>query len=336
MISFERINSFFMRLRSYDPVYVAIEFALIWLVVFAVFRFLKGTRAAGAAKGLLLLSIVVAVLSRVVGGPDVFQRLAVLYDRLLALVAIALIVIFQPELRRALVRLGETPFIRATPKDVAHITEQIADACKYLSRNKFGAIMLVERTVGLKGLTEGGTILNADLTSRLLQTIFFPGSALHDLAVVIKGRTIFAAGVQLPLAQPEEMPDQELGSRHRAAVGVSKECDAIVVVVSEETGFIRVAERGRLSIPMSVDDLRILLRSRMGRKVRIATNINRASSTPENPGDSNAGGDSTAAGQTAVGIEHPAMDSLSGDAFSDSGAAGDSAVSKSEHSSKVG
>jgi diadenylate cyclase len=330
------MNSFLLRLQSYDWRYVAIEFALIWIVVYAVFRFLKGTRAAGAAKGLLLLSIVVAVLSRVIGGPDVFQRLAVLYDRLLALVAIALIVIFQPELRRALVRLGEAPFMKATPKDVAHITDQIADACKYLSRNKFGAIMLVERTVGLKGLTEGGTILNADLTSRLLQTIFFPGSALHDLAVVIKGRTVFAAGVQLPLAQPEEMPDQELGSRHRAAVGVSKECDAIVVVVSEETGFIRVAERGRLSIPLSIDDLRILLRSRLGRKVRIATVARQTAAQPDNANDSNSAGDSTAAGQTALGLDARAMDSLAGDVFSDSGAAGETSASSTEQSSKAG
>ena len=200
MVSFERINSFLMRIQSYDWVYVAIEYALIWIIVYSVVRFLRGTRAAGAAKGLLLLTIVVAILSRVIGGPDIFQRLAVLYDRLLALVAIALIVIFQPELRRALVRLGEAPFMKASPKDVAYITDQVAEACKYLSRNKFGAIMLIERPVGLKGLTEGGTILNADLTSRLLQTIFFPGSALHDLAVVIKGKAIHAAGDQRLLA----------------------------------------------------------------------------------------------------------------------------------------
>lgn len=340
MVSFERINSFLMRVQSYDWVYVAIEYALIWIIVYSVVRFLRGTRAAGAAKGLLLLTVVVAILSRVIGGPDIFQRLAVLYDRLLALVAIALVVIFQPELRRALVRLGEAPFMKASPKDVAYITDQVAEACKYLSRNKFGAIMLIERTVGLKGLTEGGTILNADLTSRLLQTIFFPGSALHDLAVVIKGKTIHSAGVQLPLAQPEEMPDEDLGSRHRAAVGVSKECDGIVVVVSEETGFIRVAERGRLSIPMSVDDLRVLLRSRLGKKVRIATPAARQSVGPS-PSSDTAGtpSESSLNGQTAMGMDHRSMDSLAGEGFSDgngSSAADASGAATVNRSSKVG
>lgn len=338
MISFERINSFLLRLQSYDWRFVAIEYVLIWLVVFGVFRFLKGTRAAGAAKGLLFLAIVVAVLSRVIGGPDVFQRLAVLYDRLLALVAIALIVIFQPELRRALVRLGETPFIKASPKDVAYITDEVADACKQLSRNKFGAIMVLERTVGLKGLTEGGTVLNADLTSRLLQTIFFPGSALHDLAVVIQGRTVYAAGVQLPLAQPEDMPDQELGSRHRAAVGVSDECDAIVVIVSEETGYIRVAERGRLSIPMSTDDLKILLRSRLGRKVRLSTKPgSKGSAAPADRSDETASpNDSNASGNTAIGLDAQPMDSLAGVAFSDStGASDSSAPAETSRTSKT-
>lgn len=324
MISFDRINSFLLRLQSYDRVYVAIEFALIWIVVYAVFRFLKGTRAAGAAKGLLFLAIVIAVLSRVIGGPDVFQRLAVLYDRLLALVAIALIVIFQPELRRALVRLGETPFMKASPKEVALITDEISDACKHLARNKFGAIMVLERAVGLKGLTEGGTVLNADLTSRLLQTIFFPGSALHDLAVVVKGRTIHAAGVQLPLAQPEDMPDQELGSRHRAGVGVSRECDAIVVIVSEETGYIRVAERGRLSIPMSVDDLKILLRSRLGKKIRVASKSSSPASAASSAGETASPGDTAAPDQSSMDLHAGSLDTVAGNPFSDSNGASDS------------
>jgi hypothetical protein len=105
--------------------------------------------------------------------------------------------------------------------------------------------------------------MNAELTSRLLQTIFFPGSALHDLAVVVKGKRIAAAGVQLPLAEPEDMPDKRLGSRHRAAVGLSRECDALVVVVSEESGKIRLAERGRLTVVESVDQLDRELMSRL-------------------------------------------------------------------------
>jgi diadenylate cyclase len=183
-------------------------------------------------------------------------------------VAVALVVIFQPELRRALVRLGETPFFRSTPKDIAYVAGEIVGAVGYLSRSKFGAIIALERTIGLTGLVEGGTPLNAELTGRLLQTIFFPGSALHDLAVIVKGRMIAAAGVQLPLAEPAEMPDPTLGSRHRAAVGLSKECDAVVIVVSEETGSIRIAERGRLSEPLTLEELRRQIEERLTRSLR--------------------------------------------------------------------
>ncbi|MCK6477474.1 MAG: DNA integrity scanning protein DisA nucleotide-binding domain protein, partial [Phycisphaerales bacterium] len=112
----------------------------------------------------------------------------------------------------------------------------------YLSRARFGGLIVIERSVGVSGLIEGGTVINAELSSRLLQTIFFPGSALHDLAVIVKGRRVHAAGVQLPLADPTDMPDPRLGSRHRAAIGLSKECDALIVVISEETGSVRIAE----------------------------------------------------------------------------------------------
>jgi diadenylate cyclase len=261
----DRLQSFFDRLSTYPVWQVLLELLVIWIVVYVVFRFVQGTRAAGALKGLLVLLIVVTVLSRVFGGTGSFQRLGLLYDRFLALVAISLVVIFQPELRRALVRLGETPFFRTTPKDIRFIADEIATAATYLSKAKFGAIIVVERSVGLSGLVDGGTLLNAELTSRLLQTIFFPGSALHDLAVIVKGRSIHAAGVQLPLAEPGEMPDPTLGSRHRAAVGLSRECDALVVVVSEETGACRIAERGKLSTRMTAAELRTELEARLGR-----------------------------------------------------------------------
>lgn len=174
-----------------------------------------------------------------------------------------LLVIFQPELRRALIRLGESPFFRASPANIASAVDALVDACAYFAKSRFGAIMVIEREVRLEGVVEGGTVLGAELSSRLLQTIFFPGTALHDLAVVIKGNVIHAAGVQLPLADPADMPDPRLGSRHRAAVGLTKETDALVVVVSEETGEIRIAERGRLSPPMDAEGLRAELTHRL-------------------------------------------------------------------------
>lgn len=249
-MSFERLHSLFSRLTSYPMWEVGIELALIALVVWAVLRFVRGTRAAGALKGMFVVLAAVTITARIIGGGETFQRLGYLYDRFLAIFAIALVVIFQPELRRALIRLGENPFFRSNSPEIAVAADAIAEACTYLSKSRFGAIIVIQRDIPLRGIVEGGTILGAELSSRLLQTIFFPGSALHDLAVIVKGNVIHAAGVQLPLAEPADMPDPRLGSRHRAAVGLSKECDALVVVVSEESGAIRLAERGRLSDPI--------------------------------------------------------------------------------------
>lgn len=266
----DRLNSLFLRLGDYSKGEVALELFIIGVAVYAVLRFVQGTRAAGALKGLFFLLIVATIASRVLGSSNSFQRLGLLYDRFLALFAVALVVIFQPELRRALVRLGETPFLRGTPKDIKHIVDQISTAAAYLTRAKFGAIIAIERQIGLAGLIEGGTVLNAELSSRLLQTIFFPGSALHDLAAIVRGRQLFAAGVQLPLAEAADMPEEGLGSRHRAAVGLSQECDAIVIVVSEETGSIRIAERGRLSERYTAAEFRVELERRLTTSMRKA------------------------------------------------------------------
>ncbi len=255
MIPFDRIQALFQRLASYPLLEVLIELALIWIVVFLIVRFVRGTRAAGALKGLILILVIATILARLLGQGQSFQRITFLFDRVLAIAAVGLLIIFQPELRRALVRLGETPFFRGTSSEIANVVEPIVEACAYLSRSKFGALIVIERQVGLSGIVEGGTEINSGISAALLQTIFFPGTALHDLAVVVQGNQIKAAGVQLPLADPIDMPDRKLGSRHRAAVGLSKECDAIVVVVSEETGQIRIAERGRLVGDYSPEEL---------------------------------------------------------------------------------
>lgn len=263
MFRFERIEGLLNRLATYSPVEVAIELILLWLVVYVVVRFVRGTRATPALKGLLVIIIGATVVAWLLRQTDSFQRLGWLYDRFLTFAALGLLVIFQPELRRALVRLGETPFFRQSAGELAGVVDSIVSACTYLSKSKFGAIIVLQRQVGLRGLVEAGTPLNAKVSAELLQTIFFPGTALHDLAVVINGDTIQAAGVQLPLADPDEMPETRLGSRHRAAVGVTKEYDALVIVVSEETGQIRLAERGRLSAPMKIEEVRAELLRRL-------------------------------------------------------------------------
>lgn len=281
----ERFNDLLNRLASYPPWEVAAELAVIWLVVWAIVRFLEGTRAVGALKGLLMVLLIGTLVTRVLGsGGESFQRLTYLYDRALALVAVALIVIFQPELRRGLIRLGEAPLFRSSRFQQSHVVSAIASAADYLAKARFGAIIVIERQIGLRGMTEGGTVLDAEVSDRLLRSIFFPGSALHDLAVLIRGSRIVAAGVQLPLAEPSDMPDPGLGSRHRAAIGVTKDSDAIVVVVSEESGHVRLAERGQLSEPLSGEELVMELNRRIGRPAETQTQV-RASDRDDASGE---------------------------------------------------
>ncbi len=270
MFPFERLSDLVDRLATYVWWEVALELIFIWIFVYAVARFVQGTRAAGALKGVLVLFLLLTLGAKILAGSDAFPRIGFLFEKVLGVIALGLIVIFQPELRRAVMKLGETSLgFRGTPSEIAAIAKELSDAAGYLSKARFGAIMVVQRQEGTKALLDsgGGTLMNAQLSSRLLQTIFFPGSALHDLAVLIRGQQIVAAGVQLPLADPSEMPDPSLGSRHRAALGVSKEQDVVVVVVSEETGAVRIAERGRLSQPMTPAALRIELAKRLGKAV---------------------------------------------------------------------
>ena len=265
MGSSERLNDLLNRLGSYSWWEVAVEIILIWFVVFAVFRFVQGTRAARALKGLLFILIIGTLFVRFLGN-DAFERIVYLYDRMLAVIAIALVVIFQPELRRALIRLGETRLFQSDYQGASRIAGEVAPACAFLSKARFGAIIVIERRVGLKALIEGGTQLNATITAALIQTIFHPGSALHDLAVVIRGDRIQSAGVQLPMAGPSEVKDASFGSRHRAAIGVSKDTDALVIVVSEESGLIRIAQRGVLSSPIEPNDLERVIREELGHR----------------------------------------------------------------------
>ncbi len=251
----DRLNPLLDRLQAYPWWQVAIELAVIGIATWAVVRFVQSTRAAAALKGFLLLLLIGALTVRIVGERDMLERLTFLYGHFLTFSALALVVVFQPELRRGLIRLGETVVFRRTPQPVVVVVEAIVEAAAYLAKAKFGGLIVIERETPLKALAEGGTMLHAAVSSRLIQTLFFPGTALHDLAVVVRGGEILAAGVQLPLAEPSAMPDPALGSRHRAAVGLTQECDALVVVISEETGAISLAENGKLTRGLDRDEL---------------------------------------------------------------------------------
>ena len=265
----ERFVQLLTRLRGYNPIEVAIELAIIWIVVYLVFRFLRGTRAARMFKGLGVVLIMTSLLILVLARENAFQRIQFLYKGFLGFAAIAMVVIFQPELRRALVRLGEAKLFRSAGAAMDPVIDQIIVAVTYMAKNKIGALIAIERDVLLGGIIEVGTRLNAEVSAELLQTIFWPGSALHDMGVVSRDNKIIAAGVQFPLAEGGDIA-QELGSRHRAALGLSQEVDCLVIVVSEETGAISLAERGQLVRKLSPDALRGMLKRGLKQTVQPA------------------------------------------------------------------
>ncbi|MHC4809031.1 MAG: diadenylate cyclase [Planctomycetota bacterium] len=244
-----------LQLVRSEPWLVATEVAVIWLMVWLAYRFLRGTRGGGAIKGFAVLLVLGTFLIRVIGqGSEFFERLSFLYGQFLGLAAIMLIVVFQPELRQAMIRLGHAWSFDRRRGEARSTATTIGEACDYLSRAKFGAIIAIERRTRLSGLAETGIELDALASPRLLQSIFYPNSPLHDLGVVIRGDRIAAASVQFPLAEEGVLPP-EFGARHRAAVGLTLECDAIVVVVSEERGTVSVVERGQIEGPFDRETL---------------------------------------------------------------------------------
>jgi len=252
----DRIDQILRRLSDYPWWEVVIEVAILWVIVYAVYRFVRGTRAAGALKGLLLLLIGGTILVRLISQGDLFSRLAVLWDTFLGFAALALVVTFQPELRRALIHLGEAPIFRTSRTDVRPVIDAMCSAATFLSKSKFGAIIAIERNVGFRDVIETGKALNADVSAHMLNTIFWPNSPLHDMGVVVRGSKVIAAGVQFPLADPSDLPEEGLGTRHRAAVGLARVTDAIIVIVSEETGGIGLADGRELLLRLTPEQFR--------------------------------------------------------------------------------
>ena len=215
-------------------------------------------------KGIALVLIGLYLLVLLGGNLLGLDQLVFLYREFLGGVVLAIIVVFQPELRRALMRLGETRLFRNWSEQISDDIEQLVESATFLSRRKIGGLIAIEREVGLCGISDTGTRINADLSADLLDTIFWPNSPLHDLGVVVSQGRIAYAGVQFPLAESGEL-ERELGARHRAAVGMSQESDAVVIVVSEETGDISIAESGKLIRKLTPEGLRGLLNELLGK-----------------------------------------------------------------------
>ena len=231
-----------------------VEILVVAYVIYALLRFLVGTRALQIVFGLLALAgIYVAALLLKLTMIPYLLGIGFTYAPFAALV------VFQPELRQALARLGQTRVFRwfAVPGSSAAAAE-IADALARLSAARTGAIVAVEQGARLDEYLESGKALQATVSADLLAAIFTPSSPLHDGAVVVRGDQIVAAGCILPLTQSSRL-DRSLGTRHRAALGLSEETDALVLVVSEETATVSVARRGRLERNLSPEQVRKLL-----------------------------------------------------------------------------
>lgn len=229
---------------------------LLWVV--------QGTRASSLIRGIVTLFVLLFVLGSALELRTLNVILASIYPALI----VAIPVIFQPELRRAFEQLGHAgswirnPFPAQEEQASEQMIDEVVRAAHQLSRLRYGALMVIERETGLQDFVDKGVQLNADISRQLLINIFFPNSPLHDAAVVIGDNRIMAASVVLPLTDNISASSQ-LGTRHRAAIGVTEESDALAVVVSEETGQMSVAHSGRLIRNLDQDRLRRVLRTLM-------------------------------------------------------------------------
>ena len=236
----------------------AVDILLVALVFYALFRLFQGTQAVALLRGVLVLAVIfLLAASRLTAFGWLLRKSSLV-------IMVAIPVIFQPELRRALERLGRSAPIlmsrgsrETTAQQVIH---EIVLAVETLARERTGALIVLEGDTGLEEYIESGERINAVVTARLLLTIFFPGTSLHDGAAIVRGDRIAAAGCVLPLTQ-RELADSSLGTRHRAAVGITEQNDAIAVVVSEETGIISVARGGRIARRLDGQRLRTLLQA---------------------------------------------------------------------------
>ena len=217
-----------------------IEVAILWFVIYRLLAFIKGTRAVQVLRGIVVI-IIIFFLTQKLG----FDVINWIFTKLFALSVIAFLIIFQPELRSGLARIGrEKVFGRIITEE--RVMEEVAKSASMLSKKKIGMILAIQREVNLEPYTESGVTIDSVVTSELLNTIFMPNTPLHDGGVIIHGDRIIAAGCLFPLTQSPDV-SKLLGTRHRAAIGLSEETDAICVVVSEETGAVSVANAGKLT-----------------------------------------------------------------------------------------
>lgn len=245
-----------------------LDMIILAIFLYGLIKLVRETRAQQLVKGIIFLLILLFILKQF----D-FKAMSLLSDTFSNVGIIALIIMFQPELRRVLEKVGRTRMVKSiafniesnmeTSFAIMNSIDQTTLACEKLSRTATGALIVIERETKLGEQIDTGTVLNALPSAELFGNIFFPNTPLHDGAVIMRDGRIVAAGCFLPKPQKEELISKELGSRHRAAIGMSEISDAITIIVSEETGIISVAENGVLTRGFSKDSLSKLLHERL-------------------------------------------------------------------------
>jgi diadenylate cyclase len=232
-----------------------LEVAILSVGIYYCFNFVRGTRGAPVVYGFILLLLSLTVLSVVLQ----LEVLSWLLRSFVAFAAVSVLIIFQPELRRILAELGAHPLF-ATSHEQRENIEVIIQTVERLSEVRIGALIAIEQTISLQEATESGLLVDCEATPEMLETIFFPNNAIHDGGVILKGDRIAYAACIFPLTRRQDLA-ASLGTRHRAAIGLSEETDAVVVVVSEETGSISHAYKGQLVRGVSAEQLRAFLTS---------------------------------------------------------------------------
>ncbi|WP_172370575.1 diadenylate cyclase CdaA [Sporosarcina jiandibaonis] len=235
-----------------------VDVLLVWFVIYQLFKIIKGTKAVQLLKGIFVL-IIVRLLTDVFH----FDTLKWLLDQVLPWGFLAIIIIFQPELRRALEQLGRGRLFARTAmqeeEEHDRLMEALSKSVNYMAKRRIGALISIERETGLSEYIETGTPLQSVVTSELLINIFIPNAPLHDGAVILHKNQIAAAGCYLPLSESPFI-SKELGTRHRAALGLSEVTDAITIIVSEETGAVSLAIDGDLHRDLSIEEFEVRLR----------------------------------------------------------------------------
>lgn len=233
-------------LKTWKPI---VEILILGYAIYILLLFIRGTRTEQVLKGLLILIVAFFVTQKL--GLDVINWIL---RHVFTFFVIAFLIIFQPELRRGLARLGQSPFFSLFAKEEKVIYEVVRGAA-VLARKKMGALIALEREIGLKVYAESGVPLDAKVTSELIATIFMPNTPLHDGGIIIREDRVIVAGCLFPLTDNPKV-SKTLGTRHRAAIGLTEETDAIVIIVSEETGIMSLALGGKMI--RNLDDKKLM------------------------------------------------------------------------------